>query len=222
MKMKDGRWGREVRAVLFDFDGVLIRSLEDHHRSWNEAFGEFGVEITWEEFAPLEGQSLYAISEQLGNSHGLSIGEARRAAFRKNQIYLETAHPRLYEGATELLEFLRSRGLPMALVTGAHRDRLDRSVDAEFRRYFGSIVTADDVHRTKPDPEPFLRAAADLNVPAAACLVVENAPLGLRAARRAGMTCVAVTTTLPAAQLGEADRIVAGLSDVLAMFAGRP
>jgi beta-phosphoglucomutase len=207
-----------AEAILFDFDGVLMRSIEDHYRSWNAAFAEHGVSIGWEEFAILEGQSLYTIAAQLGRRHAITPEASRIIGRRKNELYLSTASLTFYEDVTMTLDFFSKRGLRLALVTGAHRDRFDVSVDQRFKSRFDTIITADDVQRTKPDPEPFLRAASKLNRATAACVVVENAPLGIQAAKQAGMVCIALTTTLSREHLKQADHIVDGLKDLVELF----
>lgn len=211
-------WIQDIRALLFDFDGVLMKSIEDHHRSWNRAFQPHGVEVGWEEFATLEGQSLYTIAEQLAARHGLSRESGRDIAQSKNEYYLATATFMLYDDALNVLDFFGQRGYELALVTGAHRDRLGRSIDSAFRSRFAAIVTADDVRETKPNPEPFLCAASRLARTSGECMVIENAPLGVEAAKRAGMKCVALTTTLSKSYLADADIIANSLVDVMNLF----
>ncbi len=210
----------DINAVLFDFDGVLMQSIEDHHRSWNEVFKTYGVEIGWEEFSVLEGQSLYTIAGQLCRHHGIDESEAEKIGRMKNQVYLSTAKPKFYDGVFPVLEYLHADGKCLALVTGAHRDRFDRSVDERFLSYFDAVITADEVQHTKPHPEPFLKAAAELGIENERCVVIENAPLGVTSAKRAGMRCIALTTTLGEEHLAEADLIVGSLADLKRVFTG--
>ncbi len=205
------------RAILFDFDGVLIRSIEDHHRSWNIVFRDYGVTIGWEEFAALEGQSLYWISERLCQNHGIDPSVAHSIALRKNQIYKETMQVVYYDGALQLLADL-GQHFQLALVTGAHRDRLDHSADDTLLSFFDATVTADDVTSRKPSPEPFLQAATKLGRIPSECIVVENAPFGIEAAHRAGMKCVAVRSTLGDSLLSEADWIVDEIAQIRPIF----
>lgn len=209
---------KNISAVLFDFDGVLMQSIEDHHRSWNEAFRVYHAEIGWEEFSVLEGQSLYAIAKQLCERHGIDESESEKIGRSKNDIYLRSAKLNLYDGAFPLLHLIKEKKFRMALVTGAHRDRFEKSVDHYFLSYFDAIITADDVGHTKPHPEPFLKASARLGFQAANCLVIENAPLGIESAKRAGMLCIALTTTLSENFLTKADLIVRDLSDLKKLF----
>lgn len=209
---------KNIRTVLFDFDGVLMRSIEDHHRSWNEVFRQYDTEIGWEEFSTLEGQSLYTIAEQLCRHHGIDVSQSEKIGRAKNDLYLKTATLKLYDGAVHLLDTLKRRKLQIGLVTGAHRDRFEISVDHHFLSYFDAIITADDVTQTKPDPEPYLKAVAFIGTPANECVVVENAPLGIESAKRAGIPVIALTTTLSEKYLEDADLIVNSLSDVGDLF----
>lgn len=209
---------RNIRAVLFDFDGVLMQSIEDHHRSWNEVFRTYGAEIGWEEFSVLEGQSLYAIAQQLCAAHGIDASESEKIGRRKNEIYLSTAKLNFYNGTIPLLEMLKQKKMRMALVTGAHRDRFQQSVNDHFLSYFSAVVTADDVTKTKPHPEPFLTAAKKTGLTPEKCLVIENAPLGIASAKMAGMQCIALTTTLTKDYLKEADKVVGDLFELKKML----
>ena len=97
------------------------------------------------------------------------------------------------------LAILESREICLGLVTGASRRRIESNLPEELRVRYQSIITSDDVHHTKPHPEPYLKAAAELGVQPAEALVVENAPLGVTSALVGGFRCVALTTTLPLA-----------------------
>jgi HAD superfamily hydrolase (TIGR01509 family) len=102
----------------------------------------------------------------------------------------------------------------MALVTGATRERITITAGAVLPR-FDAVVTANDVTRTKPFPDPYLAAASGLRVEPDACVVIENAPLGIDAAHAAGMRCVAVASTLDPRHLSAADIVVANLFEVI-------
>ncbi|MBX7150233.1 HAD family phosphatase [bacterium] len=207
-----------IDTILFDFDGVVIQSIEDHYKSWNQAFARFGVTVQWNDFAVLEGQSLYTIASQLCKLYNISQAEHRAIGVEKNALYLTTATIRFYDDIFPALEYLRLQKKSIGLVTGAHRDRFDQTVGMDFKNKFDVIITADDVTRTKPDPEPYLLAATKLNKLPASCLVIENAPLGIEAAKNAGMLCFALTTTLPAEFLSKADWIGKSVTDVIQLI----
>lgn len=207
-----------IRAVLFDFDGVLMQSIEDHHRSWNEAFTKYSVTIGWEEFCLLEGQNLYTIARQLCRQYGVAESEADAIASRKNEIYKTTAAMKLYPFTNEIITLVEKKKMRKGLVTGALRDRFEASVGPVFTGRFDTIVTADEVRHTKPHPEPYLKAASALAIAPERCLVIENAPLGIASARSAGMSCIALTTTLPEKLLKDADRVLPDLQTLYGLF----
>ena len=203
------------RAVLFDYDGVILDSLEDHVRSWNEILAPYGVQVPSREIALLEGQSYFDIARQICQKYDLDVSRSERIASAKNKVYLSSDAFKFYEKVYEIIDEVLAAELKIALVTGAHKDRLLQSLPSDLRQKFHCIVTADDVVHKKPDPEPFLNAANLLEVEAGGCLVVENAPLGIEAAKRAGMHCIAITTTLPADKLRRADVIIDDLAQLL-------
>jgi beta-phosphoglucomutase len=131
--------------------------------------------------------------------------EASRLATAKRDAFVQIFQPSLVPGIGPLLHDLRGRGYRLALVTGSARRVVDESLaPTGVTGLFEAVVTGDDVTHGKPDPEPYARAAAALDLPPGECLAVENARLGLRSARAAGMDCVALETTLDAEQLLDA------------------
>jgi beta-phosphoglucomutase len=102
----------------------------------------------------------------------------------------------------------------MAVVTGGMRDRVNEIINNHFRDYFSATVTSDDVKDTKPFPEPYLKGASSLGLAPKDCIVVENAPMGIKAGKQAGMFVIAITTTLKKEYLEEADLIVESFDEV--------
>lgn len=198
-----------VAAALFDFDGVIAATPAENVRAWQAAFRPFGVKVDPEEFFMMEGSGADEVSRRFGGPHGLTDAELAGVFAEKQRIYFKRGRFRLYPKTLERLRGLRRLGLKLALVSGATRERLERTAPAPLLRLFDACVTAESVKRTKPHPDPFLRAMRMLAVPAAACVVVENAPFGIRAAKAAGAYCLALTTTLPARRLRQADEVFA-------------
>lgn len=130
--------------------------------------------------------------------------------------------PRPIPGTLQLLHDVHGRGYRIGLVTGAARADARGVLELlGVLNLFEVIVSSEDTARGKPYPEPYLAAAAALDLPASACLVIENAPRGIQSARAAGMSCVALETTLPSEQLGDAERTfrdATALSDWLLSF----
>ncbi|MFI6473359.1 HAD-IA family hydrolase [Streptomyces sp. NPDC050516] len=198
-----------AEALLFDNDGTLVSSMESVTRCWTRWAQEYG--ITAEDFARVElhGRPAVEIVADL-----LPADVVPEALARIEQLEVEDVAGGvvLLPGTAALLATLPADR--WAVVTSATR-RLGEARLTEAGIHPKNLVSADDITRGKPDPEPFLLAAARLGVDPARCVVFEDAPAGLAAGRAAGMTTVALTTTHRAEEL-VADVVVKDLSAVSA------
>ncbi len=191
-------------AALFDMDGVLIDSGAHHRQAWRMLLAELGAAPADPEHWRLTigRPSEEAISLLLGRR--VSDAEARRLARRKRDFYQERVQSGLDPvlGVRAFLESLERGGVPCAVGTSASRWDAERLLDdLGLLRFFDVMVTADDVILGKPDPEVWLQVARRLRVPAARCVVFEDAPVGIRAAVAAGMRAIGVTTAHRADEL---------------------
>jgi beta-phosphoglucomutase len=197
-----------AQTIIFDMDGVVLASPPMHLLSWQQTLAPLGIALTGEVLFPLEGTPTEQTAQRLTERYlgqACSDEEARRLAGRKRALFRQMFRPSLVPGAGPLLHDLRGRGYRLGLVTGSDRSVVDESLfPTGVVAFFDVIVTGDQVSQGKPDPEPYRTAAARLGVPASECLVIENAPLGIRSARAAGMDCVALETSLGAEQLSAA------------------
>ena len=205
-------------AALFDMDGVLIDSGAHHRHAWRMLLEELGTEPAHPEHWRLTigRPSEEAIPLLLGRR--VSDAEARRLARRKRDFYQERAQTGLdpVPGVREFLESLEHLGVPCAVGTSASRWDAERLLDdLGLLRFFDVMVTADDVMLGKPDPEVWTQVARRLRVPAARCVVFEDAPVGIQAAIAAGMHVIGVTTAHRDDEL-----IAAGASLTIADFQG--
>jgi beta-phosphoglucomutase len=198
----------EKKAVLFDFDGVAIKSMEQHYEAWAQAFRDRNVEIERKIFYLQEGQGLRQISKALGEKYGLSKLDLDEIIADKKKYYKKVNRIIFYDGFVELLQTLKIKNIPMGIVTGGNKLRVLPIVQKYYSEYVSALVTFEDTDRGKPYPDPFLRGASLLRIPPEECIVVENAPLGVKAAKRAGMYVIAVETTLSKDYLDEADKVV--------------
>jgi beta-phosphoglucomutase len=191
-------------ACIFDMDGVLIDSGAHHRSAWRALLDEIGVAPTQHDFWRLTigRPAEEAVPLLLGRR--VSTAEARRLALRKRDLYGEFAASGLQSvaGVAGFVETLARGGVPRAVGTSASRGDVDTLlVGLGLRRYFDVIVTAEDVRFGKPDPEVYLEAARQIGERPAACVVFEDAVVGIQAARRAGMRAIGVTTAHTAAEL---------------------
>ncbi|GAA0678528.1 HAD family hydrolase [Streptomyces malaysiensis subsp. malaysiensis] len=194
-------------ALLFDNDGTLVSSLDSVRRCWTRWAGEFGIAA--EDFARVElhGRPADDIIADL-----LPPDRAPRARARIDELELEDVPGgvKLLPGTAELLAALPAGR--WAVVTSANGPLAEARL-AEVGIRPGTLISADDITRGKPDPEPFLLAAERLGVDPARCVVFEDAPAGLASGRAAGMRTVALATTTSREEL-VADIVVEDLSAV--------
>ena len=212
--------GLTLDAVIFDMDGVLCDSEPFIAAAAIEMLREtYGVEATRADFAPFVGAGEDRFIGGVAAAHGATVALPRDKE-RTYEIYLELIRGALrpLPGALAFVGDLRAAGRGIALATSADRVKMRanlREIGLP-EAWFGAIVVGDDVSRTKPAPDIFLAAAARLGVAPGRCLVVEDAPNGIRAAVAAGARCLGVATTFPADRLREAgaDVVAADLARV--------
>lgn len=204
----------QKKGILFDFDGVVVKSMEQHFTAWKKAFAGFGVQILPEEFYILEGQGVSIISHRLGKNHGLDEQAVERVMERKINYYNQFMHIEFYDYFHDFLDYVIQNNIPRGIVTGGNRERVSGIVNQYFNGKFSCLVTVNDVKRGKPYPDPFLKGAEMLGLSPQECIVIENAPMGIEGAVKAGMTVIAITTTLKAEYLKQAHYIVNDFKEV--------
>lgn len=187
------------KAALIDMDGVLYDSMPKHCRAWRETMLEEGLDIPAEEFFSYEGMTGPATINLLMNrERGITLPEdaCRKIYARKAVKFQQQDAPEPMPGAADIIRLFQEEGLTTVLVTGSAQssllDRLENDYPGAFppeRR-----VTALDVTHGKPHPEPYLRGLEKAGVKAEEAVVLENAPLGVRAGKAAGIFTIAWTT----------------------------
>jgi len=209
------------QGVLWDMDGVLVDTGEFHYQSWTAVLPDYGIEFSREFFRDTFGMNNTGIlslllGEELTPELLDEIGERKEQWFR--EVIQGQARP--LPGVLDWLQRLKEAGFRQGVASSAPPANIDTLVDGlGLRDYFGVRVSGVDLPG-KPEPTLFLKAARLLNVPPERCVVVEDAVAGVEAAKRAGMKCIAVTTTNPAEALEAADIVVERL-DALAADAFR-
>ncbi len=215
---------RAIGAVIFDLDGLLIDSEPLQIQAWRTYMGRFEAELTPEVLSQMYGLRLTDASEVVVRMLGLPV-TAIDVARDRDALFLELVpgniEPR--PGACEIVTELHRRGVPIALATSGHRRYVDLALEsASIPRIFDIEVTGEMVQRGKPDPETFLTAAAGLGIAPGQCLVLEDSPNGVKAAKRAGMTCLAIPNDdTGGLDLTLADGVLGGLDEVLGWMKAR-
>ena len=205
-------------GVIFDWDGVMVDSHDQHEWAWERLGAELGKPLPPGFFAATFGmrneQIIPGYTGWAAAGDDAAIAELGR---RKEELYrarLRDARLEPLPGAAELVEALAAAGVPCAIGSSTPRQNLDVILEMfGWRQRFAAIVAAEDVRCGKPDPEVFVTAAQRLGRPPQRCVVFEDAPPGIAAARAAGTRVVALTTTHPAATFSGVDAIVASLAE---------
>ncbi len=211
---------RRYRAVLFDLDGVITDTMEFHYEAFRQAFKKLGIDVRKLDVFTREGMPSMKLGRALLDEYGVSAGEEelKRTVEEKRELYrqLSAGKVRVYPGVRETLALLRENGVRLALVTGSNKKSVTKVIDeAGLEDAFDAIVTGEDTGRGKPYPDPYRKGMEKLGVDQGHSVVVENAPMGIRAAKAAGVDYViAVTTTLPEEYLSEADDIMPSFADL--------
>lgn len=198
-----------LKALIFDMDGVLIDSMPFHAAAWKRAFLDLGMEIRDEDIYAIEGSNpKNGLAVLLQNARGKTENynvEILTSIYR--QEFKRIFELKAFEGIKECLELLKMR-FRLSVVSGSDHVIVHNIIDQLFPGIFEIVITGDDVINPKPCPDPFLKAVEILNIQPDECIIIENAILGVEAAKRAEIYCVAVPTYLEASQLSRADLIV--------------
>lgn len=223
-----GMLASPLRAVLFDFNGVLVDDESIHYRTLRDVLSEEGIVIDeqdyYRDYVGFDDRAAFRFAlEAAGRDDEQMVVELCE---RKADLYREVIDDRgfpTFPGSADLARRLAGR-VPVGIVSGAIRAEIEAFLAAEeMLELIDPLVSADDVRASKPDPEGYLAGlrgllarpelAADPPEPAAV-LAIEDTPAGLEAARAAGLSTLAVAHTFPGERLGMADRVVEGLDQI--------
>jgi beta-phosphoglucomutase family hydrolase len=204
-----------MKAVLFDWDGVVIDSSPQHERSWELLAAAESLPLPEGHFKRGFGKKNETIiPDILGWAR--DPAEIQRLARLKEKTYrrlVAESGVNILPGARELLAALRAENIPCAVASSTPRENLDAIFAATgLDACFDAVVCGDDVENGKPAPDIFLLAAKKLGVAPGDCVVIEDAHAGIEAALRAGMPVLAVATTHPVADLGAATAAIESLA----------
>lgn len=204
----------QPRAVLWDLDGTLVDSMPYHWEAWNDTLAPLGYHFSVESFKPtigLRNEEIVRDFLKLDQPQAEIEQIVQSKEERYRAILLERGLD-LLPGVEHWIAQLAAEGWRHAVVTSAPHLNVEAVMHAtHLESLIQTIVCAEDVEHGKPDPQPFRLAAERLGLPSARCLVVEDAPAGLTAARRAGMKTIGVLTTHVTL---EADIVVKSLEDL--------
>ena len=206
----------QARAFIFDMDGTIVDNMAFHTDSWLEFFARRGktydADAFFRETAGAQGREI--LRARLGPE--IPDEEIAVLALEKDALYREMygPHRAAIQGFDRFVTDADDKGVALAVATSAPPKNIVFTLDElDLRRHFAAVVGAADVRQGKPHPDVFLKAAEKLGANPADCIVFEDAPMGVEAARRAGMRAVVITTTLPADAFAEFDNVVKIVND---------
>jgi beta-phosphoglucomutase len=211
---------REMRAAIFDLDGVIVDTAKYHYLAWKRLAHENGFDFTEVDNERLKGVSRMRSLEILLEVGGLVLDETtkEKMATQKNEWYVDYIQhmdaSEILPGAQQYLESLRARGVKTALGSASKNASLILK-RLGIANLFDVIIDGNKVSKAKPDPEVFLRAASELNILPTSCVVFEDAEAGIEAALRANMGAVGVGKP---STLKDADMVIGGLLQLVTLI----
>jgi beta-phosphoglucomutase len=217
----------KYKAVLFDLDGVITDTMGLHYEAYRQAFEKYGIHVTPLEIYRTEGMPSMEVGKAIVKEKGVRLTDEqlKKLIDDKREIYrsLAAKDAKTFPGVPETLRMLRENGIKLALITGSNAKSTARVIKkVGLEGAFDATVTGDDTGRGKPYPDPYLKGMEKLGTAPDHCVVVENAPLGIQAARAAGVGYViGVTTTLPEKYLEGADDVMQSFADIEDCLASR-
>lgn len=206
-----------IRGVLFDMDGVLVDSEPFICKAAIMMFDELGSTVLAEDFQPFVGMGENRYIGGVAERHGINV-DIEKVKARTYEIYEKIVKGKLYPlpGTHEFISICRKKDFKLALATSADRIKMEINLKeiGLARDTFNTIITGLDVANKKPFPDIYLKAAKNLDLIPADCLVVEDAVSGIKAGKAAGCRCLAVTSSFNTSDLQEADWICDSLLNV--------
>ncbi len=208
---------QKAGAFLFDLNGTMIDDMQYHKQVWYDILTkDLGANLTWEQVAShMYGKNVELLIRIFGPDH-FTMEEMDRLSVEKEKKYQELYKPQLrgLPGLETFLEKAKQKGIKMGIGSAAILFNIDFAVDGlNIRHYFDSIVGAENVTDSKPDPETYLKGAKELGLNPSDCIVFEDAPKGVEAAQNAGMKAIVLTTMHTADEFSAYPNIIAFAKD---------
>jgi beta-phosphoglucomutase family hydrolase len=205
------------KAIIFDMDGVIVDSEPTHYAADTAIFKKLGLDLSYEERKSFLGQSSKSIWEYISKKYSLELSSKQfldlDVEIRK-KFLLSPNTQEINPGLEDLLKRIQSAGIPMAVASSSVSAILEPLLkELNLAQYFLCFATGDQVPHAKPAPDVFLLAAELLKTDPSTCLVLEDSPNGIKAAKAAGMTCIAYVPRPDSSDLSEADSIIRNFNE---------
>jgi beta-phosphoglucomutase-like phosphatase (HAD superfamily) len=203
-------------GLLLDFDGVVVNSEPLYEKAMNIQFDKYGIDVEDEDWLFFKGKDAKAVFEYINDKYHskMDIDKVREAyridlleEFKKNMRYIS--------GFLDFYYACIEDEFADMLVTSTGRDIMDWTFEnVPVDNIFSGMITAHEVHNTKPHPEPYLNAANQIGIPIEKCVVIEDSVNGIRSGKAAGAKVIGITTTFPAEVIKEADLIIESYDEI--------
>jgi HAD superfamily hydrolase (TIGR01509 family) len=209
-------WKHSKKTILWDMDGVICDSYSFHFAAWQETFAKRGIKFTKGDFTKLFGtRNDFIIGTVMGKEFPERdvkiIVQEKEEAFRRKAA----GNIKPFPGVVSLLSALKKGNFKQGLASSAPRENIDLALgELNLAGMFNCVVFGQEVSESKPSPQIYLLAAKKLEAAPSDCVVIEDSPMGVEAAKTAGMKCLAITNTHPQQKLEEADKVVDSLENV--------
>lgn len=207
---------KKYKTVLFDMDGVIVDSMPYHFISWFETLKKYKVTVSPFDIYEKEGEKCEVCVRRFFKRDKIKCDDkiVNEVLRLRDKLYKKYFKVHLFSDVEPVINRLKEQGFLLAIVTGSNKEKVKSMLPKKILSEFDVVISADMIKRGKPYPDSYLTAAKKLNIKPTECIVVENAPYGVKAAKAAKMFCVAVTTSLPAQYLAKADIVCKKVSDV--------
>jgi beta-phosphoglucomutase len=192
-----------MKGIMFDMDGVLIDAMPFHAEAFRIVFKEeFNYEIEKKNIFLLEGMPGSELVKELFkrekiNDKNIDDNLIKKINKRKEQVFKEIQKAKAYDGVKDLLDSLNCNNCVKAVVSGASKHEVESLLEQNGLNNFDSIITGEDLKDGKPDPDPFQRGLERLNLKPSQAIIVENSPLGVESALRAGVRFIVTLNNTP-------------------------
>lgn len=205
------------KAFIFDLNGTMIDDMHFHTKAWHQILTkDLGASLSMEDVkSHMYGKNSELLVRIFGENY-FTVEQASKISVEKEKKYQQAflPHLKLIRGLDSFLDEAHQLGVPMAIGSAAIMFNIDFVLDnLNIRPYFKALVSADEVSKSKPDPETFVKAAQLLGRAPKDCIVFEDAPKGVEAAEKAGMPCVVLTTMHEKEEFASYQNIIGFIGD---------
>ena len=209
-------WRQSKKTILWDMDGVIVDSNSFHFAAWQETFAKRGIKFTKEDLTNLFGsRNDFIVGSIMGKE--LPEEDVKIILQEKEELFRRKAIGKIqpFPGVVKLLNAIKKGNFKLGLASSAPKENINLILsELNLEGIFDCVVFGREVSESKPSPQIYLLAAKKLEVTPNDCVVIEDSPLGIKAAKTAGMKCLAITNTHPQQKLEEADKVVDSLERV--------